>query len=213
MRPRRSLPGTKIAKPTVQFIKFRRLKTTPLSFGSRRRMKLASERKDYQENPWIGRQLGKYRINKLLGCGGMGAVYQATHVLLEKFVCLKILFPTLVHPGNNSVERFLREARSAAMLEHPNIVRIYDIELDQDVYYIIMEYISGKTIDQVLEENNIFTVAETVRIGIAIADALDLAHHNGIIHRDIKPANIMLSESGDVKLTDFGLAKAMDFAG
>ena len=143
----------------------------------------------------------------------MGAVYQATHVLLEKFVCLKILFPTLVHPGNNSVERFLREAQSAAGLEHPNIVRIYDIELDQDVYYIVMEYICGKTVDQILEENNAFTVAEAVRISIAIADALTLAHKNGIIHRDIKPANIMLSKSGEVKLTDFGLAKAMDLTG
>lgn len=141
----------------------------------------------------------------------MGAVYQGVNTSLEKIVCLKILFPALIQPGHSSVARFLREARSIARLEHRNIVRIYDIEEVEGIYFIVMEYIEGKTLAQLLEDRDAFPVRETLKISVEIAEALSAAHRQNIIHRDIKPANIML-ENGTVKLTDFGLARFTDNA-
>lgn len=168
---------------------------------------------DRQEFSWVGKLLGKFKIIQLLGCGGMGAVYKATHVVLEKTVCVKILFPSLVHPGKNTVERFLREAKAIAKLEHPNIVQIYDIEKEQDIYFIVMEYIEGKTLTQLLEERETLTAKETVHISIEVARALDAAHLQRIVHRDVKPSNIMITDDNHIKLTDFGLARSMDVTG
>lgn len=170
-------------------------------------------KESFQENTWVGKKLGKYQVTRLLGCGGMGAVYQAFHILLEKIVCLKILFPSLIQPGKKMVERFLREAKAIASLQHPNIVAIYDIEKENDIYFIVMEYIAGKTLNQLLEEKDAFTIHEAIDIAIETAKALGSAHRQHIIHRDVKPANIMVTEDGKVKLTDFGLATSTDISG
>jgi chemotaxis response regulator CheB/predicted Ser/Thr protein kinase len=166
---------------------------------------------EMQENQdWLGKQLGKYKILKLLGRGGMGAVYQAHHTMLEKTVCLKVLSPACTATGPKAIERFLQEARAIAKLEHPNIVKVYDIEQVNNLYFIVMEYIQGKTLSQLLEEKDAFGVRDTVNISIKIAQALDAAHRQRLIHRDVKSANIMVSETGEVKLTDFGLAISVD---
>lgn len=165
-----------------------------------------------EEYSWVGKQLGKYKILKLLGCGGMGAAYQAVNTLLEKIVCLKILFPGVIHSNSKAVERFLREAKSIARLEHPNIVQIYDIEQDQDLYFIVMEYIRGKTLAHLMEDRDAFSVRETILVGREVAGALGAAHERNIIHRDVKPANIMVDKD-IIKLTDFGLARFVDSSG
>lgn len=162
---------------------------------------------------WVNKQLGKYKVIKLLGCGGMGAVYQANHTLLDKIVCLKLLFPALIYAGQNMVERFLREAKAIARLEHANIVRIYDVEQENDLYFIVMEYIEGQTLTQILEEKEMLSFREALRITIEIAEALAAAHSQNIVHRDVKPANIMINKDGKVKLTDFGLAISIDISG
>lgn len=155
---------------------------------------------------WIGKLLGKYKILKLLGCGGMGAVYQAQHTVLEKIVCIKILLPNFTYPDSKAINRFLQEAKAIAKLEHANIVQIFDVEEEKGTYYIVMEYITGQTLSQILEEKDAFTIRETLQIGVEIGEALKVAHHHQIIHRDIKPANIMITDKQQVKLTDFGLA-------
>ena len=105
---------------------------------------------------------------------------------------------------------FSKKQKPFAKLDHPNIVRIYDIENEQDAYFIVMEYIEGKSVSQILEEKESFGIYETLRIGIKVAEALASAHETKIIHRDVKPANIMISNDLDVKLTDFGLARTID---
>ena len=165
---------------------------------------------DIQNMTWIGKQVGKYKILKLLGCGGMGSVYQATHLILGNTVCLKMLLPDLIRQGERAIARFLHEAYTIAKLEHPNIVKIYDIDEQDGTYFIVMEYIQGKTLAHIFEDREAFTVRETLRLGIEIAEALSIAHQENIIHRDIKPANIMITTNNHVKLTDFGLAYMTD---
>lgn len=169
--------------------------------------------KEFENEIWVGRELGKYKILKLLGCGGMGAVYQAFHTLLDKNVAIKILYPALIHSGTDSLTRFILEAKAAARLEHPNIVQVYDIDKINDVYFIVMQCIEGKTIAQILEERESLPVRQTLAIGIQVAGALDFAHKNGIVHRDVKPANVMVTDDGTVKLTDFGTARWTNFKG
>lgn len=163
-----------------------------------------------QEDNFVNKQLGKYKIVKLLGRGGMGAVYKAHHTMLDKVVCLKILFPSGIKADERIIERFFGEAKAVAKLDHPNIVRIYDIEKEQDIYFIVMEYIDGKTLAQLMEERDAFRVRETIHIVLEVAKALAAAHTKGIIHRDVKPENIMINKGGEIKLTDFGLAIPID---
>lgn len=160
-------------------------------------------------NSWIGKQIGKCRIEQLLGVGGMGAVYKVKHLLLDKVVALKLLHPNLLEgdSGKELVERFIREAQAAAKLEHPNIIPIYDIGVETNIYYIVMQYISGGTLLDVLGK---LPLEKTLWITKEIAKGLQSAHAKGIIHRDIKPANILISDAGEVKITDFGLAKVVD---
>jgi serine/threonine protein kinase len=160
-------------------------------------------------NSWIGKQIGKCRIEQLLGVGGMGAVYKARHLLLDKIVALKLLHPNLVDgcSGKELVERFICEAQAAAKLEHPNIIPIYDVGVEHNIYYIVMQFISGGTLLDVLGR---LSLDKTLWVTKEIAKGLQAAHAKGIIHRDIKPANILISEVGEVKITDFGLAKVID---
>lgn len=143
-----------------------------------------------------------------VGGGGMALVYKAQDLLLNRNVAIKVLRQQFVH-DEEFIRRFRREAQSAASLSHPNVVSIYDVGQEDDVHYIVMEYVEGKNLNEIIKERAPLQVDESVRIASQIADALDHAHHNQIIHRDIKPHNILIGRNGRVKVTDFGIARAV----
>ncbi|MEW6732724.1 MAG: protein kinase [Acidobacteriota bacterium] len=154
---------------------------------------------------------GKYRIERLLGRGGMGAVYEGQHLLLERPIAIKVMQGQMAE-DERAVARFLREAKAAAKIEHPNAVTIYDFGILQgNVAYIVMEYIRGRSLRQWLVEYNAAPAQQAVEWLAQACEAVAAAHEQGIIHRDLKPENIMLKEGVDGKLTvkvvDFGLAK------
>ncbi len=153
----------------------------------------------------IDQTLGHYRILKKLGEGGMGVVYKAQDLHLDRFVALKMLPPEKVTDPERK-QRFVQEAKAASALNHPGIITIHDIASDRGLDFIAMEYIQGKTLDQLIPRKGM-RINEAIKIGMDIADALAAAHSIGIIHRDIKPSNIMVSDQGRVKVLDFGLAK------
>jgi tetratricopeptide (TPR) repeat protein len=155
-----------------------------------------------------GTELGSYRIDALIGTGGMGEVYRAHDVRLDRDVAIKVLLTTM--PGDADA-RLLREARSAASLNHPHVCTIYEVGQSENHAYIAMELIDGKPLDQLIPSGG-FPVEDIVRYGGQIADALAHAHSRGLVHRDLKPANVMVSESGLAKVLDFGLAKVLPLA-
>jgi len=152
--------------------------------------------------------LGSFEIVSLLGRGGMGAVYLARDLELGRDVAIKVFRPD-VFSDPSGLERFKREARSASALNHPNIVTIYEIGNEGDVHYLVMEYVAGPTLRELLASGSVEPV-ELFRVGTQMADGLKKAHRAGIVHRDLKPENIMLTEDGLVKILDFGLAKLVD---
>jgi eukaryotic-like serine/threonine-protein kinase len=156
----------------------------------------------------IGQTLKHYKIEAVLGAGGMGVVYRARDNRLERPVALKLLKPELVaNPERRN--RFLREARSAAAVSHPSIAQVYDIDEDNGTTFIAMEYIDGRTISRLIAEGEL-DLQGSVEIALQIAEGLAKAHEASIIHRDIKSDNIMLTRDGHAKLLDFGLAKLLD---
>lgn len=158
---------------------------------------------------FVGRQLGKYQLESLLGRGGMATVYRAHDTVLNRSVAIKILDPTLaIDP--RAVERFKREAVTAANLEHPAIVRVYDVQQEGGLHYIAMRYVAGTTLKEILHDNGPLPLEAVLNILEAIAGALHYAHRHGVIHRDVKPGNILVEPDGTVLLTDFGIARAAD---
>ena len=155
----------------------------------------------------VDKTLGSYQILQEIGRGGMGVVYRAYQPSLNRYVAIKVLPPALAY-DRELVERFLREARAAAKLRHPNIVVIHDVGQQGGLYYIVMELIEGHTLAQLIERQGALPLARTVRIVQQVGDALDYAHQGGFIHRDVKPANIFVGPNDHVTLTDFGIAKA-----
>src|ERR1700756_3217453 len=152
-----------------------------------------------------GTKLGPYEVLGALGAGGMGEVYLARDTRLDRTVAIKILPEHLSSdPGRRA--RFEREARTISALSHPNICALFDIGNQGGIYYVVLEYLEGKTLADRLA-NGPLPISEVLKIGSDIALALETAHRNGIVHRDLKPANVMLSKTG-TKLLDFGLAKA-----
>ncbi len=149
---------------------------------------------------------GHYEIHELLGRGGMGAVFKATDLKLERLVAIKVL-PSEYATNKHVRERFLREARSAAKLDHPNIVPIYAVEDEKELYYFVMRFVEGKPLDEILA-NQSLPWQEVQRILYEACEGLAHAHRRGIVHRDVKPANIMLDEDGRALLADFGISKA-----
>jgi serine/threonine protein kinase len=157
----------------------------------------------------IGRTVGHYRILERLGGGGMGVVYKSEDLTLGRFVALKFLPPEMTRDPD-AKERFLREARAASLLEHPNICSVYEVAEDGDgQLFIAMGYYEGETLREILERGPL-SLRASVRVGAQILRGLSRAHAQGIVHRDIKPANIMVTIDGVAKLLDFGLAKFED---
>jgi Tol biopolymer transport system component/serine/threonine protein kinase len=158
----------------------------------------------------IGRFLGQYQICEKLGEGGMGVVWKARDTHLERFVALKTL-PDEKLADPERKRRAVQEARAASALNHPNIVHIYDVAQADGVQFISMEYVPGKTLDQLIGRKGL-RLKDALKCAVQIADALAQAHAAGIIHRDLKPSNVIVSENGNVKVLDFGLAKLTELA-
>ena len=157
-------------------------------------------------DPLIGQTMGQYTITGLLGRGGMGAVYKGHQASLGRDVAIKIL-PKQLAEDAKYVERFRREARSAAAISHPNIIEVFDIGEDQGHQYIAMELVDGETLSQRLRRDGRLSPGDALDVLKQVALALEAAHEKGIFHRDIKPGNILFTSRGLVKVADFGLAK------
>ena len=151
----------------------------------------------------------RYKIIKSIGEGGMANVYLAFDTILEREVAVKILRGDLAE-DEKFVRRFQREANSASSLKHPNIVEVYDVGEDDGKYFIVMEYINGKTLKSLIKKRGILTLEEVIDIMLQLTSAVSCAHDSYIIHRDIKPQNVMILEDGRVKITDFGIAMAIN---
>jgi Tol biopolymer transport system component len=155
----------------------------------------------------VGSHLGKYEIKAEIGRGGMGSVYLGYDPLLDRQVAVKVLAPHLVW-DQEFVERFVREARAAARLKHPNVVTVFDVGQEASWYYFVMEHLAGETLAARLQREGALPAQEALSILRPLAAALDYAHHRGIVHRDVKPGNVMLGPEGQVTLMDFGIARA-----
>jgi eukaryotic-like serine/threonine-protein kinase len=154
---------------------------------------------------------GRYLVESELGRGGMATVFKGTDTVLGRPVALKVLSPQ--YSGDaNFVTRFRREAQAAARLNHPNLVSVYDTGTDDGIHFIVMEYVEAKTLADYLAGGGRIMPERSIEIAEAVCDALSVAHAHGIIHRDIKPANIMITAKGDVKVTDFGIARVISGA-
>jgi serine/threonine-protein kinase len=151
----------------------------------------------------------RYELMEKIGSGGMADVYKAKDILLDRIVAVKILHSSFAE-DNDFIVRFRHEAQSAGKLSHPNIVGIYDVGCDGDIHYIVMEYVEGETLKQYIDSHPHIPIDTAVRIAIEIGYALEDAHANGIIHCDIKPHNVLLTKTGKVKVTDFGIARAIN---
>ena len=156
-----------------------------------------------------GKILGnRYEILEIIGKGGMATVYKAQDKMLKRYVAVKVLREEFT-TDEEFIKRFNTEAQSAASLTHPNIVSIYDVGIENNIYYIVMELIQGKTLKQIIDEDGVLPWKWALNVAIQIASALEVAHKNNIVHRDIKPHNIIITEDGVAKVTDFGIAKAV----
>ena len=158
-----------------------------------------------EEHPIKGLVLNRYRIEKLLGVGGMGQVYLAEDINLAHRVAIKFL-PSYMATDELAKRRLIREAQAAAQLDHPNICRVYEVKEETDRSFIVMQYIDGKTLADRINKKPL-DLQETLELGIQIVEALAEAHAHGIVHRDIKPRNVMINTRGQVKVLDFGLVK------
>src|ERR1041385_5733974 len=157
--------------------------------------------------------LGEYEILSELGRGGMASVYLAHDIALDRKVAIKVLAPALLLMGEGMVERFKREARTAAALSHPHIIPIYAVKESEHVLYFVMKYVQGRALDTVIRDVGTLPIAMVQTILAQVGDALGYAHRHGVIHRDIKSANIMLDEDGRAVVTDFGIAKVVQAEG
>lgn len=151
----------------------------------------------------------RYQIVRLIGEGGMANVYLALDTILDRYVAVKILRGDLA-TDEKFVRRFQREAISASSLSHPNIVEMYDVGEDNGQYFIVMEYVEGKTLKSLIKKRGALTIPEVIDIMLQLTSGLACAHNSYIIHRDIKPQNILVKEDGTVKITDFGIAMAIN---
>ena len=156
---------------------------------------------------YIGKKLdGRYEIQELIGFGGMAVVFKAYDVLENRYVAVKILKEEYLD-NEEFRRRFRNESKAIAMLSHPNIVKIYDVNLSDSVQYIVMEYIDGITLKEYIGQQKVVRWKEAIHFTVQILRALQHAHDNGIVHRDVKPQNVMLLQDGTIKVMDFGIAR------
>jgi len=156
----------------------------------------------------IGQMLGQYYIDSEIGTGGMATVYRAYQASIDRYVAIKVLDPTLADDPN-FVIRFEKEAKAVAALEHPHILPVYDFGYDDELIFMVMRYIEGGTLSDLLSQQQILPNERIVKIVSDVAQALDYAHSQGLVHRDVKPSNIMIDKHGEALLTDFGLVRAI----
>src|SRR6266704_6813975 len=156
----------------------------------------------------VGQTLGNYKILQKLGAGGQGTVYKATDNKLGRTVVIKVL-PAELTVKDTNLKRFEREARLASSLDHPNICTIFDLDEANGLHFIAMQHIEGRNVRQLVNGRPL-ELQSALRIAIQVTEALTAAHARGIIHRDIKSGNVMVTEHGQVKILDFGLAKLLD---
>ena len=174
---------------------------------------LASEKTSYGEvsseiDELLGEIVANYRVEERIGHGGMGVVYRAVHPTIEKTVAIKFLPPSF-SKSPRFVSRFQREAKAMAKLNHKNIVHIQNMGTHRDLYYLIMEYVPGRTVADILHEKGRIQWQDVIQISKQVLQALKIAHTQGMLHRDIKPSNILVTDDGNVKVADFGLVKMM----
>ena len=156
---------------------------------------------------YVGQVLdNRYRIEKIIGMGGMAVVFRAEDLLMRRIVAVKILKDDIAR-DEVSVKRFINESKAVSMLSHPNIVTIYDVSVRSDAKYIVMEYIEGITLKNYMTKKGKLEFREIIMYTEQVLRALEHAHQKGIVHRDIKPQNIMLLKNGIIKVMDFGIAK------
>lgn len=158
----------------------------------------------------INKTIGKYKIIKEIATGGMATVYLAVHTVTEEKVAIKIMHPHLVRISSQVVSRFLQEAKNAAKLKHPNIIRTYDAGEEEGQYYLVMDYVDGITLKELIKQKGTLDIKLTIEIINKIADALQTIHSQGLIHRDVKSTNIMIERNANPILMDFGIAKSAD---
>lgn len=156
--------------------------------------------------------IGKYTLLEEIGSGGFGTVYKAHDPSLDRYVALKLLMPHLTQDAT-TLERFRQEAKQAARLKHPNIVTVYEVAESEGRYYIVMEYLEGQPLSEIIKEEGPLPPQRAVKITQQIGEALDYAHGEGLIHRDVKPSNILIGNNDKATLTDFGIVKAVGESG
>ncbi len=167
---------------------------------------LARRRLKGSTQPSGAPDIPNYQILDVLGSGGAGTVYRAKQLSMDRIVAIKVLLPRLAK-DQAYLDRFFREARAAARLSHPNLIVAHDVGAHQGLYYLVMEYVSGATLQQLLDSQGSLEESRVVDVAIQVAKALEVAHRNGMVHRDVKPANIILGSDGLAKLFDLGLAR------
>ncbi|MDQ6934692.1 MAG: protein kinase, partial [Actinomycetota bacterium] len=163
-----------------------------------------------ETDPLIGRILdGRYRVGPKIARGGMATVYEATDLRLDRTVAVKVMHPGLAE-DDEFIGRFEREARSAARLSHPNVVAVFDQGEDRGTLFLVMEYVPGLTLRDLIRKEAPMSPGKALAVLEPILAALGAAHGAGVIHRDIKPENVLLAEGGQIKVADFGLARAVN---
>jgi urea transport system substrate-binding protein len=158
---------------------------------------------------WVGRRLGKYEVTAVLGVGGMGVVLKAHDPSIDRDVAVKVL-PEQMSKNKRALDRFLAEAKAAGQLNHPNTVTVYEIGVDRDVYFIVMELVCGGSSAERLEQRGGYSVLDATRICVEACRGLAAAHRLNLVHRDVKPANLLITDDFMVKVADFGLAKHIE---
>ena len=161
------------------------------------------------DNNLVGNQLGQVHIRRVIGRGGMGVVYGGDHALLEREVAVKVLSRAHAQEEKH-IQRFFREGRAACKIEHPNLIKIHDLNREGSFCYIVMELIEGASLDKIVETQGPLTNDRSSSIIRTIAEVMAKIHSQNVVHRDLKPSNIMVTKQGHVKLTDFGLARIFD---
>ncbi|MDG2389428.1 MAG: serine/threonine-protein kinase [Planctomycetaceae bacterium] len=190
------VPGMSNAEPDETSAAQRGGQATPASSGA-------------SEKPRTVKQLGDFKIIRKLGQGGMGEVYLAHQISLDRQVALKTLSKALAKK-DDFVKRFQREAKSMAKLDHPNAVKVFAVDSISGIHFAAIEFIDGQSMQDWMDDLGQLEVGDALNVVLASADALKVAHDLNLIHRDIKPDNILVTKSGMVKVADFGLAKALD---